>query len=67
MPSGNFYRLDFSSMTWSVFKITSRDPSTLVIKVNGVQKDPLIVPETGEVDWSKHVNTCGAYAFYPEL
>ena len=52
MPSGNYYKLDHSSLTWSIFKIVSRDPATLIIKVRGVQKDPLVVPESGAIDWT---------------
>lgn len=35
MPSGNYYKLDNSGPTWTVFKATSRDPATLMTKVNG--------------------------------
>ena len=67
MPSGNYYKLDFSSNTWAVLKATSRDPATLLTKVNGKNRDPLILPETGKMDWEKHKNDCGAYVFYPKL
>jgi hypothetical protein len=67
MPSGNYYKLDHSSSSWAVFKATSRDPATLMTKVNGQLKDPEILPDSGVVDWDKLKNTCGAYVFYPKL
>ena len=36
-------------------------------KVNGVLKDPEILPDTGIMDWEKLKTKCGAYVFYPKL
>ena len=68
MPSGNYYKLDNSNVnTYTVFKATSRDPATLMTKVNGVMLDPEVLPVDGVINWSSLQNKCGAYIFYPKL